>query len=145
MNQQNSDAELARISSFILAGLFALMSFIMVVGVQTLPNNIQELMFASLGLLGANIVVFAVRNLVGGTGDGKKKGARALQNVRIGQHLLFVVSICVVVWLGIAVEQFFYKPVSEQQTQDMVQQQSQEQQQQAEQQTAPQEAPAPTQ
>ena len=144
MNQQNSDAELARISSFILAGLFALMSFIMVVGVQTLPNNIQKLMFASIGLLGANIVVFAVRNLVGGMGDGKKKGARILQNVRIGQHLLFVVSIGVVVWLGIAVGQFFYKPVNEQQTQDMVQQQLQEQQQ-AEQQTAPQEAPAPTQ
>ena len=125
MQQNSNDSELARISSFLLTGLFALMSFLLVVGVQSVPNNIQKLMFASIGLLSLSIVLFAVTNLVkGNTVDGevKTKSGRAgagkksmmLKNMRIAQHLLFIVSIGVVAWLGIAVSQFFYKPVTSQ-------------------------------
>lgn len=118
MQQNHNDTELARISSFILAALFALMSFLLVVGVQSLPNNIQKLMYGSVGLLSLNIVLFAIANLVTGITDGQAKAKSNksvfLKNMRIAQHLLFIVSIGVVAWLGVTVSQFFFKPVPSQ-------------------------------
>lgn len=118
--------EFARISALLLAAIFAFMSFLLVVGVQSVPNNIKNLMTAVIATLSANLVLFAVGSLLAErthrpedvSAIKKVKAAvnpnttlvTLLRVIRVLQQLVFVSSVVVVAWLAVSVTSFFYKP-----------------------------------
>lgn len=117
--------EFARISSLLLAALFAFMSFLLVVGVQSVPNNIKNLMTAVIATLSANLVLFALGSVLAERTQPEEasvikkvkaavhpnsKLVACLKVTRVLQQLVFVASVVVVAWLAMSVTSFFYKP-----------------------------------
>ena len=126
-NKNDVYTELARMSAMLLAALFALMAFLLVVGVQNPKNNVETLLYVVTGSLGFNLVLFVAGNLLAERSQrllelSREKGAKEtlkpqagkfsnlLGKFRIFQQLAFVLSIVAVVWLAVALTQFFFKP-----------------------------------
>lgn len=92
--------QLAATSGGLMLGLLALMTFLLTVGYSRPHANFSAALYASIGLLGANLVMPVVAELFRGT-----KGIKA---VRIVQQVLFVASIVAIVCLALAVANFFF-------------------------------------
>lgn len=92
--------QLAATSGGLMLGLLALMTFLLTVGYSRPHANFSAALYASIGLLGANLVMPVVAELFRGT-----KGIKA---VRIVQQVLFVASIVAIVCLALSVANFFF-------------------------------------
>lgn len=105
-----SSRDLARISSTLLAALIALMTFLVIVGVQTRVQGFTTELYTAIILLGIGLVLFALREHV--AGDHNNVGlAKAIHRQ---QQLVFVGSIVAVVWFVISYAQLIVKPPSAQ-------------------------------
>ena len=126
-NKTDIYTDLARMSAMLLAALFALMAFLLVVGVQNPKNSIETLLYVVMGSLGLNLVLFVAGNLLAERSQrlfelSREKGAKEtlkpkvskfsnlFSKFRVVQQLVFVVSIVAVVWLAVALTHFLFKP-----------------------------------
>lgn len=107
--------DLARISSTLLASLIALMTFLLIVGVQTRVQGFTTELYVAVVLLGVGLVLFA-----GTTVAPAGTIQRVLQKL---QQLVFVASVIAVVWFVISYGQLVIKPPETQQPQGASQQQ----------------------
>lgn len=107
--------ELARISSTLLAALIALMTFLLVVGVQNSIKGFTTELYTAIVLLGIVLVLYTVGNVVReAAAKGRVKALKSLSIVRGLQQLLFVGSIIAVVWFAISYGQLALNPPSAQ-------------------------------
>lgn len=106
MNEQNAHSrDLARISSILLASLIALMTFLLIVGVQSRVEGFTTELYIAIVLLGLSLILFALGHIVAGINAGTPhKVIRGLQ------QLVFIGSIVSVVWFVISYAQLVVKP-----------------------------------
>lgn len=107
----SSSRELARISSTLLAALIALMTFLLIVGVQSRIQGFATELYAAIVLLTAGLVFFPLSSLaremaLGGGG----RAAKAFRILRSLQQLVFVGSVIAVAWFVISYAQLILKP-----------------------------------
>lgn len=115
--------ELARISSTLLAALVALVTFLLVVGVQNSVRGYTTELYTAIILLGISLVIYAAVNIVRETAiKGGAKVTKFLIIMRGLQQLVFVGSIIAVVWFVVSYAQLVIKPPAAQS--DTTQQQS---------------------
>lgn len=119
--------EIVRVSAILLSAILAMMTFMLIVGVQNPDKNIKTLMYGTFISLGVSLIVGVAGNVLSeraathmvGPGRTKAKGlksrsermAKLLPVFRLLQQAVFVISIVFVVLLALAVVQFLYKPV----------------------------------
>lgn len=107
----NNARELARISSTLLAALIALLTFLLVIGVQNSIKGFTTELYTAIILLGIGLILYALCNVAreaaarGGTG-----AVKILSVTRGLQQLLFVGSIVAVVWFVVSYAQLVLKP-----------------------------------
>ena len=136
--------DLARISSTLLVSLIALMTFLLVVGVQNSIRGFTTELYTSLVLLGLGLIIYALLNAVRETAlSGGTKSLKVLNCFRRLQQLVFAGSVFAVVWFVISYAQLVIKPVTSQS--ENAQQQSQPAGQQPEQSAQPPEQQQPSQ
>lgn len=97
--------DLARISSTLLAALIALMTFLLIVGVQSRVTGFTTELYTAIILLGASLVLFAVANIVKGIG-----AVVPLKVIRGLQQLVFIAGVVATVWFVISYAQLVVNP-----------------------------------
>lgn len=117
---------LARITSTLLAAILALLTFLLVVGVQNSIKGFSVQMYAAIATLGAGLILYAVGYMIREfyyamlarssdqeTAKQKKTKilvAKLLRGTRILQQLVFIASMGAVVWFAIIYAQLFLNP-----------------------------------
>lgn len=106
-----NSSDLARISATLLASLVALVTFLLVVGIQSRINGFTTELYTALILLGAGMILYVacnvLRELALRGGDLASKLSSA---TRMLQQLVFAGSIVAVVWFVISYTQMIVKP-----------------------------------
>lgn len=102
--------DLARISSTLLAALIALMTFLLIVGVQTRVTGFTGELYTAIVLLGASLVLFSVGSIVSGIG-----ALTPLRAIRGLHQLVFIAGVIATVWFVISYAQKVVKPPETQQ------------------------------
>lgn len=103
--------EIARISSTLLVALIALVTFLLVVGVQNSIQGFTTELYTALILLGTGLVIYAVANVIREAAImGGAIAFKGLNILRSLQQLVFIGSILAVVWFVISYAQLFIKP-----------------------------------
>ena len=118
---------LARISAMLFAGLLALLTFLLVVGVQNQIKGFSGPLYATFGILGASLILYAISHMTKDahsylskkSGEKKQALARILQKSTIAaralQQLVFIASIAVAVWFVVTYSQLILDPKPAQQ------------------------------
>lgn len=106
-----SSRELARISSTLLAALIALMTFLLIVGVQSRIQGFTTELYAAVLLLATGLVLFPLGSLSREMAlGGGSRAAKAFRILRALQQLVFVGSVVAVAWFVISYAQLIIKP-----------------------------------
>lgn len=100
--------DFARISSTLLSALIALMTFLLIVGLQSQLQGFTTELYVAIILLGISLVLFAAAHIV-------RSNLRPLKLIRLLQPLVFVASVVAVVWFVISYAQLVVKPPQTQQ------------------------------
>jgi hypothetical protein len=95
--------DLARMSTGLLVGVLALMTFLLTVGLQKPVKPFEPVFYATVTLLGLNLVLYAVSN-----GLQTKVPAKTLRVIRLLQQLVFVLGVIAVVTLMIVSSRIFF-------------------------------------
>ena len=118
---------LARITATLLAAILALLTFLLVVGVQNSIKGFSGPLYTALIVLGASLVLYVVGYIVrefyyatrAKFGDSeettkqlrkKALAAKLLKGTHILQQLVFIASIGAVVWFAISYAELFLNP-----------------------------------
>ncbi len=121
-------AQLAQITTWLLIGVLALMTFLLTVGLQHPQTNISVFLYASIISLALNLIIHVIaqafefqklsliRQLESNKDKEKteqltksKKRAKATaKGFRIAQQVVFVISVIAVAGLAISAAQFFF-------------------------------------
>lgn len=89
---------LARISATLLAGLAALLTFLLIVGIQERVSGFTTELYAAVVLLGISLILYVA-------GNGPRPFPSAVRGLRILHQLAFVASVVAVVWFVISYAQ----------------------------------------
>ena len=109
----NYSRELARISATLLAALIALMTFLLIVGVQSRIQGFTIELYTALILLGIGMVLYAVGSALRELAlKGGKMAIKLFSAVRMLQQLVFVGSVVAVIWFVISYAQLIVKPLA---------------------------------
>lgn len=117
----------ARITSTLLAALLALLTFLLVAGMQQSVKDFSAALYVAIVALGANLVLYALgyiareyhyvalRKAENNKAGGKQKSrtllaSRLLTGMRVLQQLVFIVSVGAVVWFTISYAKLFLNP-----------------------------------
>jgi cytochrome bd-type quinol oxidase subunit 2 len=130
-NTQNIDAELialesakreaayfnnlARISATILAAFFALLTFLLVLGVQNNVKGFSGQLYAAIIALASSLVLYAVSHMADSYSHYADKAdsagmTKALQILRLLQQLLFIAGIGMSIWFVVKYTQMVLNP-----------------------------------
>lgn len=120
--------ELARISATLLAALIALMTFLLIVGVQSRVQGFTTELYTSLVLLGIGIILYAVGSALRELAmKGGKRAVKLFSAARMLQQLVFVGSVVAVIWFVISYAQLIVKPPAAPQPQPQTSQPAEQQ------------------
>ncbi len=124
-------SELVRLSTWLLAGVLALMTFLLTVGYQKPHHDFSYALYASIVTLGLNLLFYVVGNLAhdnylsrvakaaANKDKDKDKAVEASKNnaavllkvTRVLQQLVFVIAVVAVAALAIYTANFFFSVV----------------------------------
>jgi hypothetical protein len=114
--------ELNRTVSVLFAGVIALMTFLLTVGVQRPHAQFAWALYSTIIVLSLNLIVFVVGNIFHGeyvskaaaidteaaNAKGLATARRRLSIVRIIQQVLFVIAVGCVAWFAMSAANFFF-------------------------------------
>lgn len=133
---------LARITSSLLSAILALLTFLLLVGVQNSIDGFSTSLYVTITMLGTSLILYAASYMIrefyyaslakssNQKNSGQKKNnilvAKLLKGVQILQQLVFIGSIGTILWFTISYAQLFLnpKPVAPPTTQQNSSQQS---------------------
>jgi len=103
--------ETARMATILLSSLVALITFLLVVGVQNTINGFKTELYAAVILLGLCLIIYAVGATVRETAlRGRPKAIYALKMLREMQQLVFVGSVIALIWFVLSYVQLVIPP-----------------------------------
>ena len=111
--------ELNRVNSILFAGVLAVMTFLLTVGVQRPHATFAWALYSAIIVLALNLVAYVAGNLfqneylakLGESDEAKAKlesARRRLHVIRIIQQALFIIGVGCVAWLAISAANFFF-------------------------------------
>ncbi len=95
--------ELARLSTGMLVGVMALMTFLLTVGLQHPQKPFEPVFYATVTLLGLSLVLYAANNALQ-----TKIPVKVLRILRLLQQVIFILSVIAVVALMIVSSRIFF-------------------------------------
>lgn len=112
---QHYYSELARLSTTLFVGVFALMAFLLVVGLSHPSKTFQYFLYATIIVLPLTLLAYAVgQGISQMAGPGASDNKTSLKVTRAIQQILFILGLIVITGLALSTAHFFFATAASQ-------------------------------